>query len=46
MGEQTNVDLEDVINIEDNVDMNADDNNASDHKHIFNKSLEVCFLFR
>ena len=39
MGEQSNVNLEDVINIEDNVDMNADDNNVSDHEHIFNESL-------
>ena len=36
MGEQTNVNPQDEINIEDNVDMNTDDNNVSDHEHVFN----------
>jgi ribosomal protein L35 len=36
--EQSNVDLEDGIAAEDNVDINADDNNVSDHDHVFNSS--------
>ncbi len=38
VGEQSNVDLEDEVPIEDNVGINADDNNVSDHEHVFNSS--------
>ena len=36
MGEQINVNLEDVSNIEHNVDMNTNDNIVSHYEHILN----------
>ena len=36
MGKQSNVNLKNVINTKEKVDMNANDNNVSDHEHIFN----------
>ena len=36
--EQTNVNLEDQGPTEDNIDINTDDNNVSNHEHIFNSS--------
>ena len=38
MREQSNVDLEDEVHREDNVDVNVDENNVSDHEHVFNSS--------
>ena len=40
VGEQSEVNAEDEIHIEDNADINADDNSVSDdHSHIFNSSF-------
>ena len=38
VGEQSNVNLEDETHTEDNVEINSEDNNVSDHEPIFNSS--------
>jgi hypothetical protein len=39
--EQSNGNSEDQCSIEENIDTNGDDNNVSDHEHIFNSSASV-----
>ena len=39
--EQSNGNSEDQCPIEENIDTNGDDNNVSDHEHIFNSSASV-----